>query len=304
MAVFWLRRKHPLTAFALAWFWVMLVPALDISKISSPLAERYLYIPSFGICILMAWASLWVYDRTSRPFARVMVSAMVGGIFAGCGVVIVHRLPDWHDTLSLLEKTAQQSPNSASAVGTLGYEYFGRGRLEEARRYYTRALELDSTLWPLWVNLGATYDSLCEWPKAIDACRHGLRVSPDNAILLNQLALALWMDGSHDEGIEAWRRSIRLDPINLGAHVNLATSLYQLGQIDAAMEELRKGLDAQPDSEDDYLAHFKLGYIYEQRGAWRDAFREYQQALKLNSDFTPAREQLGQLQRRMKKSQI
>ena len=112
------------------------------------------------------------------------------------------------------------------------------------------------------------------------------------------------MDGSHDEGIAAWRRSIRLDPINLGARVNLATSLYQLGQVDAAMEELRKGLDAQPDSEDAYLAHFKLGYIYEQRGAWRDALREYQQSLKLNSDFAPAREQLGQLQGRLKESQI
>src|SRR5579872_2760578 len=112
------------------------------------------------------------------------------------------------------------------------------------------------------------------------------------------------MDGSHDDGIAAWRRSIRLDPINLGAYVDLATSLYQLGQIDAATEELRKGLDAQPESEDAYLAHFKLGYIYEQRGAWKDALREYQQALKLNSDFAPAREQMGQLQVRLKDSQI
>lgn len=71
-----------------------------------------------------------------------------------------------------------------------------------------------------------------------------------------------------------------------------------LGQLDAAIEELRRALRAEPDSEDAYLAHFKLEYIYEQRGAWPDAIREYERTLQMNPDFDTAREQIEGLRAR------
>ncbi len=52
-----------------------------------------------------------------------------------------------------------------------------------------------------------------------------------------------------------------------------------------------------------YLAHFKLGYNYEQKGAWQAAAREYQQALEMKSDFAPAREQLESVRSRLRNPQ-
>ncbi len=148
------------------------------------------------------------------------------------------------------------------------------------------------------MNLGAISNAMRQWEKAIDACRHGLAIEPDNAMLLNQLGLALWENGQQDQGLDAWRRSVQLDPTDLQTRVNLATSLYQLGQLDAAVNELVAGLRAGADSRTNqnstalYLAHFKLGYIYEQRHEWHDAAQEYQRVLEIKSDFAPAREQL------------
>jgi tetratricopeptide (TPR) repeat protein len=159
------------------------------------------------------------------------------------------------------------------------------------------------------MNLGAIYNAMRLWEKAIEACRHGLALEPNNAMLLDQIALALWHDGQRDQALDAWRRSVQLDPTDLTARINFATSLYQLGQLDAAIDQLVAGLRtsldsrASPGSQDIYLAHFKLGYVYEQKGAWQAAAQEYQRTLEMKSDFAPAREQLEAVRTRLRNPQ-
>jgi protein O-mannosyl-transferase len=310
VAMFRLRRVQPILSFALAWFWLTLVPVLAIPKVSGNVfTERYLYIPSFAFCVLAAWAGLWLRDKAFRPAARRAVYTCLIAVFVFYTVLVVRRLPDWHDTLTLLEKTAQQSPESPYVAGALGYNYFQRNRLEEALSWEQRAVELQPRVWPLWMNLGAIYNAMRLWEKAIEACRRGLALEPNNAMLLDQIALALWHDGQRDQALDAWRRSVQLDPTDLTAHINFATSLYQLGQLDAAIEQLvaglRSSLDsrASPGSQDIYLAHFKLGYIYEQKGVWQAAAQEYQRTLEMKSDFAPAREQLEAVRTRLRNPQ-
>ncbi len=315
VVTFWLRRVHPTLSFALAWFWLTLVPVLNIPKVSSNVfTERYLYIPSFAFCVFAGWGWLWLRDKASRRASRAIYAGLVA-VFVFYTVLVVRRLPDWHDTVTLMEKTVQQSPESPYVVGTLGYIYFQQGRLEEALSYDLRAVKLEPRLAALWVNLGAVYNAMRQWGKAIEACRHGLALEPDNHVALNQIALALWQDGQLDQALDAWRRAVQLDPTDLTARINFATSLYQLGQFDAAIDQLVAGLRPSPGSraslglraipglQDAYLAHFKLGYIYEQKGAWQAAAQEYQQALEMKSDFAPAREQLEAVRARLKHPQ-
>ena len=298
-AIFWLRRTQPILSFALAWFWVTLVPVLAIPKVSGNVfTERYLYVPSFGFCVFAAWGWLWFRRQVRSRSERVAAFTGLAVVFALYTLIIVRRLPDWHDTLTLLEKTAQQSPESAYVNGALGYVYFQQDRYAEAQVYELRAVKADPRIWGVWMNLGAIYNALRQWTKAEEACRQGLAIYPDNPMLLNQIGLALWQEGSRNEGQAAWRRSVQLDPSDFTAHVNLATSLYQLGQLDAARDQLlaglarNKDLRMSPDHQALYVAHFKLGDIYQLKGDWQAAAREYQEVLRINPDLVAAQERL------------
>lgn len=297
--IFWLRRAQPILAFALAWFWITLVPVLAIPKVSGNVfTDRYIYVPSFGFCVLAAWSWLWLRRQARSSLTRTTAYAGLATIFVLYAVVIVRRLPDWHDTLTLLERTVQQSPDSAFVNGALGYVYFQQDRYDEALKLELRAVANDPQVWTSWMNLGAIYNAQQKWPQAQDACRHGLAVNPDNPMLLNQIGLALWLGGRPEEGLASWRRSVQLDPTDLTARVNLATSFYQLGQIDAAQSQLLTGLRSSqnprmnPDPQAVYVAHFKLGDIYGLKGDWLAAAGEYQQVLQLKPDLAAAREQL------------
>ena len=302
-AIFRLRRDQPVLALALAWFWIMLVPVLAIPKVSGNVfTERYAYVPSFGVCVLAAWGWLWLRRQMRSPSARYAAYTALTIVFGFYAIVIVRRLPDWHDGLTLLERTAQQSPESPYVNGALGYVYFEKNRYDDALVLELRAVKDDPRLWSLWMNLAAIYNAEHQWAKAQIACRRGLAIAPTNAMLLDQFGLALWLGGQPGEGQAAWRRSIQLDPTDLTPRVNLATSFYQLGQMDAAEEQLLAGLRgsgdsrrSNPDPQAVYVAHFKLGDIYQLKGQWQAAAQQYQEVLRIKPDLAPAQEQLARV---------
>lgn len=95
-AAFWLRRRQPLLSFGLAWFWITLVPVLDIPKLGdSVFAERYLYIPSFGLCLLAGWAWDWVRRRAPSPVIRPLAYAGLAVLLALASAIVIWRIPDW-----------------------------------------------------------------------------------------------------------------------------------------------------------------------------------------------------------------
>jgi protein O-mannosyl-transferase len=334
--MFSLRRRQPILSFALAWFLFLLVPVLDLRKVSLLFTDRYLYVPSFGFCIFAAWAWLWLRNRLSRVgtaagrVGRSLAYAALAAVLFFYSFVILRRLPVWHDDLRLWTRTVQQSPNSADALSQAGYAYLEYHRFEDALRYSNRAVLLDPTrdyaynnlassylalgryddalgaarkaiqlrpdFAPYWNNLAIVYRAMAQWKNAIEACQRGLTFDPNNHALLTLLGLAQWHDGQRDQAVAAYRRAIQAEPDNLDAYIDLAGALAQQGQLDAAIDQLLDALRAGPHAPEAYLVHFELGVIYEGKQLWVAAARQYQQSLDLKPDFAPARARLRPLQ--------
>ncbi|HEV2386991.1 MAG TPA: tetratricopeptide repeat protein [Candidatus Acidoferrales bacterium] len=325
-AVFWLRRRQPLLSFALGWFWLTLIPVLYIPKVGfNVFTERYLYIPTFGFCILAAWGWLWLRTRLPGRRLRPLAYAALLGLLAFYCSVVFRRLPYWRDGRTLMMRTAQQSPDSPQIVAyvseaykdqeqfpealryarlaiqddpsdsyfrdNLGEIYMLEGRYPEALANFYDAVKLQPGFPPFWVNIGAVYNATHQWQKAEEACRRGLANAPESSMLLDQLGIALANNGQGKQAEAVWRHAVQAFPEDLESHVNLATYLYQSGHLDEAVHELVAGLKASPDAPYAFAAHYKLGYIYEQEGRWEAAEREYEETEELKPGFgdLPAR---------------
>ena len=101
--MFALRKKEPLLAFCVAWFLLTVAPAMNLNHIGENFfTERYLYIPSLGFCVILAWVWLWIRQRTS---GEALQWAAVG---AGVALVafyvaqVERRIPFFHDDMALL----------------------------------------------------------------------------------------------------------------------------------------------------------------------------------------------------------
>ncbi len=146
--------------FGIWWFFITLFPVYNIIPIYNPFAERFLYIPLIGFCMLVAMAfNNLMNKRLSETVpVKVLSSVAIIALLSFYATITIPRNRDWKDSLTLWSKTVITSPNSSIAHGSLGRAYQDLGRLEEAIREYKKAIEIFPDNYKAYYNLGVLYD--------------------------------------------------------------------------------------------------------------------------------------------------
>jgi tetratricopeptide (TPR) repeat protein len=123
-----LRKRSRLACFGLAWFLVGVLPTLTVWKKAAGMADRYVFIASFGL-ILAATALLSA--RSDGGLLPDGLPARARKALAALGVVFVvffaavtwQRVRAWHDTETLFTDTLRKDPANIFAARTLGRYY-------------------------------------------------------------------------------------------------------------------------------------------------------------------------------------
>lgn len=144
------RRFAPVVTFAIAFAAAALaVTANVIAPIGTIKAERLLFLPSFGWCLVCGWAlATWIgrpADRGRLAAAAVLIGLLAAGTWT--------RNVDWRDDATLLTVTAQASPRSARAQKNAGAILGRAGDLVAAERHFRRALAIHPDYAPAWKGL-------------------------------------------------------------------------------------------------------------------------------------------------------
>ncbi|MBI4390253.1 MAG: tetratricopeptide repeat protein, partial [candidate division NC10 bacterium] len=184
--------RVPGLGFGLAWLALAWLPVSNLLPIAGfVVAERYLYLPSAGLCIALAGAAAGVLAledrwRGARVAAVAALLLLLGGLAAGQASLwrdprtfyegLVRRNPDSalaHNNLGeaylrvgeevLAEEEFREAlrrePGHADALNNLGIVAQRRGDLSEARRLYREALAARPGHAEAWNNLGTLYET-------------------------------------------------------------------------------------------------------------------------------------------------
>lgn len=130
---------------ALGWLVLTLLPSLPVALsglAEAPVAERYLYLPSFGLCLLVAPLLTAGLEHYGSRMASLIAAALLV-LVAGIGTV--QRQAVWASDLALWTDTVEKAPSSGLAWSELGKAYLDRGTdLDRALQYYRKAVEADN----------------------------------------------------------------------------------------------------------------------------------------------------------------
>jgi Flp pilus assembly protein TadD len=125
----------------------------------------------------------------------------------------------------------QQYPTDARFAYMLGSANLELDRDDDALAYYTAAVELDPRMVEALVQLGILYDQRGVTDSSDVLYRRALRLDPDNALALNNLAYSLSLRGVElDQArMMAWR-AVQSEPQSAAYADTYAWVLYQLGE--------------------------------------------------------------------------
>ncbi len=328
--VYLLRRR----AVALFGLLLMLVTFLVSSNlfltIGTIMAERLLYLPSVGFCLLVAALGIGESAAVERARAPRLKGALVGFSIWAAALLVQHAryLPKWKDEECLFTYMVGRVPNSARARVAYSSILFRRGDLEGTVDQLRRALKLHPDLFEAVGRLGITYALLgrdeealrqlerahASDPSRVDVnkplseiltrqgrleraeriLREGLRASRGG--FRARMLLGLWLD-EQGRGAEALTHLDRAyphaDPSDKAKLLLILGWLHvQQGQPAKALPLLEQYTEARPT---DPEGHLWLAHALHDEGRTAEARRWLEQIIDQHPDYEPARRRLEKL---------
>ncbi len=146
----------------------------------------------------------------------------------------------------------QQRTEASSAVFdfTLANIYFQQEKLDEAAKYYRRAVDKFPKFRRAWQNLGLIYVRQGEFEKAVPALSRVIELGGNDGITYGLLGYAYASIGNSMSAESAYRSAILLDPETMDWKMGLARSFFRQQRYADAVAFLGQLIKAEPDRAD------------------------------------------------------
>lgn len=233
------------------WFWflISLLPVIGMVPVGSTwVADRYTYLPSVGIGVMLAWAAKDVISKFRwGPVAAGLASLL---ILTALASVTVNNLPRWQDSYTLFSDAVRKGDHPG-AHQNLGVALAARGDYESAIAHFTRVIELN----------------------------------PDSAEAHYNRANAWQSRGETERALVDYSRAVELKPAHAEAYNNRGSLHAACGQFDPAIRDFAQAIALRADYTD---ALANRGRAYLETGRYREAVADYSMAIATKPDIASA----------------
>lgn len=261
-------RRRPYLIVGWLWFVAALAPMSGILPISyHDIADRYAYVPLFGLSL----AAAWVVAAMPR---RAAVTAAAAAL-AACLMATRTQVGYWQDNQTLWRHAIEAVPDSYLAYDHIGLEQAMHGQLGEAIANLQTALRLNPRSETAHNNLGMALAQQGRVPEAAAHFAEAVRLDPSFVAARINLATALARQGRWRDAVAEYRRAVDDAPESADARYGLGWSLTHRGLLEDGMVHLVKAVRLRPEFA---AAHNELGLAKAQRGADAEAVRSFVRA--------------------------
>ncbi|NXG19738.1 TMTC1 protein, partial [Grallaria varia] len=266
------------------------IPASNLFfRVGFVVAERVLYMPSMGYCILFVhglkklstWLNKW----------RITVLALFALLLLLFSWKTVKQNEIWLSRESLFSSGVKTLPHNAKVHYNYANFLKDQGRNIEAIYHYKTALKLYPRHASALNNLGTLTKDVVE---AKDYYRRALQLNPQHNRALFNLGNLLKSQGKKEEAVILLRDSIKYGPEFADAYSSLASLLAEQERLKEAEDVYKAGIENCPESSD---LHNNYGVFLVDTGSPERAMSHYRQAIRLSPAHHVAMVNLGRLHR-------
>ncbi|KAF7492419.1 Protein O-mannosyl-transferase TMTC2 [Sarcoptes scabiei] len=281
---------------------LMIVPFLPATNlffyVGFVVAERIIYIPSFGFCLLIAICIdkiLEFYQKNIfiKNFVYISYSTLII-VFA---IRTVLRNIDWLTEENLYRAGAIINP--PKAYGNLGNILSSQGKKEEAEEFYRKALSFRFNMADVHYNLGLLLQSQHRYKEAIESYENAIKFRPRLAMAYLNLGSIFAKQGLKNLAKKFYEKCSLLDSHGLKdvkSHEQTRIfALHNLGQLlveeedyGSALNTFKKALfEHQPYHQSHSLLNM-IGEVYLKINQTNDAEIWLKKSMQTKIDYIPA----------------
>ncbi len=194
------------------------------------------------------------------------------------------------ELLNLTEQTLRLFPQEPRFYDIRAGVLEKQGRNAEALTMLEKSIAVDSTRLTPYLNKAYLHHKLKEWDLSEVAYEQALKISPDEALVLNNFAYMLAERNARvDDAMRMVNRSLELDPENMSYVDTKAWIYYRMGRYKDALDEINRVFAQEGNENSELYEH--LGYILKAMNRNDEAKEAWRNGLKLD----PENEELRRL---------
>lgn len=234
---------------AMGWFWYLgtLVPVIGFVQVGTQgMADRYMYLPSVGLFVIVAWSArdLMARRRYGKAILRT-AGVLICSLLTFCTVV---QLKYWKNDITLYARAVAVCDDNYIMLYKYG-DALARGKqMEEAVRHLKKAVELQPREIEFRARLASVYENMGQREDALREYETTLQINPDMPLIHTNVGLLLYNENRIEEAMEHLNRAVDLNPENFDAYSYLGTIYAKKEEYDRAVTCFRNALKIKPNN--------------------------------------------------------
>jgi len=261
------------------WYVTTLLPVIGIIQVGDfAMADRYHYLPSIGIGIMLAWGIPSLIKN--EDIRKNILFAVVIAFLTIISVLTWQQCGYWKNSIELSNHTLQATKNNYVANNCLASALFNEGKIEEAIEHYNKALSIIPYYASAYCNRGIAYAALGQYQRAIEDYNKAIRLQPDLALVYYNRGNTFSNLGRYQLAVEDFNEAIRLKPDNAVFYYSRGSAYFKFGKYQRAVEDFNEAIRRKPDDANSYN---NRGGVYLIQGNNKLGCYDAQKACKLGN---------------------
>jgi tetratricopeptide (TPR) repeat protein len=248
----WQRKERKYLLMGWLWFLGTLVPVIGLVQVGlQSLADRYTYIPYFGLFIMLVWGLGDVFERFKvNKEVIVSICAIVLIIFAALSY---NQASYWQNSETLYKHTLSFTRNNFFLMDNLCRHYIDNAKAEIAEKQCSDMLDAASPSPEAHNTIGLLRVETGKYEEAVKSFQKAIRLKPDAGIFYSNMSVAYAKLGKPDEAEQILQKAFSMKDGSLSrealaySYNNLGLSWLEKNQTEKAISYFNKALELQPD---------------------------------------------------------
>ncbi|GIY13968.1 protein O-mannosyl-transferase TMTC3 [Caerostris darwini] len=275
---------------------LVVIPFLPASNLLFPVgfvvAERVLYIPSMGFCMLVAQGWSRLFEKRYRHWAILGITFIL--IVNAFKTII--RNKDWQNEYTLYKSSLSVNQRNGKLFNNMGQVLEALNRPEEALQHYESARRIEPNDVRSFLNIGRVLTHLHRYKEAEEIYQKAqtllpgpeaksqqeIHVTPSHLQLFLNLASLISQNASRLEEADAiYKKALMLRSDFTKAYLNRGDVLLKLNRTKEAEAMYHRALEYDDTNPDLY---FNLGVVLMDQGRNSEALEFFNKALDVEPD--------------------
>jgi protein O-mannosyl-transferase len=226
------------------WFLYLgtLIPVIGLVQVGDQaMADRYTYLPSIGIAIMLAWGIPLLFSQENLrkkilfPAGIVVLVILTVLTWKQCGY--------WKNSIILFNHTLEVTKDNYQTYNLRGGAYNNISQYQRAIEDYNEAIRLKPYSAIFYTNRGVAYENLGQHERALDDFNLTIRLKQDYADAYYYRGIVYTKLQQYQRAIGEFNQAISLKPDDADAYGNRGIAYGMLGNNNLGCRNVRKACE-------------------------------------------------------------